>query len=119
MGHQVINCQLTGCQQMTLSAAERNALELKYDGRIPAHLLNSKTAVELELGHHQAMIRFSETRIVDFTESLARLVAGPQGPGIAAWIDRTRATIADHRADKARHEAAIAELVAPFAIAAE
>lgn len=105
---------------MTLSLEARTALELKYDGRIPARLLETRTQADLQIGHHQAMIRFSETRIRDFGGSLDRLLAGPQGPGITAWIDRSRANIADHRAEIARHESAIAALLPPpLAIAAE
>ncbi|MHB1207307.1 MAG: hypothetical protein ACYCZX_17185 [Rhodospirillaceae bacterium] len=60
---------------MTVSTAERTALELKYDGAIPAHLLETRAAVDLEIGHHRAIIRFSEARTKDFTESLGRLLA--------------------------------------------
>lgn len=102
---------------MTLAAEARAALELKYDGAIPAHLMETRTQEELQAGHHRAMIRFSETRVRDFSESLARLVSGPDFNGRAVWIERTRANIADHQADIARHQAAL--IPAPLAIAAE
>jgi hypothetical protein len=92
---------------MPLSATARAALELRFDGAIPAHLLCTETQAELEAGHHVAMIRFYDVRIDDFTASLNRLLAGPQGPGIQAWIDRTRGTINDHLMERAKHAAAL------------
>ena len=98
----------------------RTALELKYDSTIPAHLLGTRTALELQAGHHRAMIRFSQERLADFTASLARLEARADYPGRAEWIAATKANIADHAGEIERHAAALAALIpAPFSIAAE
>ena len=87
-------------------------LERRFDGPIPPRLLSGKTERELMADHHRAMIRFSAVRIADFTASLARLKAGPQFPGAAAWISRTEAIIRDHEAEQARHEEDLAALLA-------
>ena len=87
-------------------------LERRFDGPIPPRLLSGKTERQLMIDHHRAMIRFSAVRITDFTESLARLEAGPKTPANTAWIARTRAIIADHAAEKARHETDLALLAA-------
>lgn len=106
---------------MTLTT--RTALELKYDGAIPAHLLETRTSAELAAGHHRSMIRFSETRVRDFTESLAKLEAEkaqrPHDTGLDTWIERAKANIADHQGDIDRHQAALAALFPVPAIAAE
>jgi hypothetical protein len=86
-------------------------LERRFDGPIPPRLLSGKTERQLMIDHHRAMIRFSAVRILDFTASLARLEAGPQTPGNTAWIARTRAIIADHGAEKSRHETDLAALL--------
>ncbi|MHB1204618.1 MAG: hypothetical protein ACYCZX_03545 [Rhodospirillaceae bacterium] len=88
-------------------------LERRFDGPIPPRLLSGKTERQLMIDHHRAMIRFSSVRILDFTESLARLEAGAKPPGTDAWIARTRAIIADHAAEKARHETDLAALLLP------
>lgn len=87
-------------------------LERRFDGPIPPRLLSGKTERELMIDHHRAMIRFSIVRIGDFTESLARLRHGPQTPGTLAWITRTQAIIADHTAEKARHQDDLVALLA-------
>lgn len=87
-------------------------LERRFDGPIPPRLLSGKSERELMIDHHRVMIRFSAVRIIDFTESLARLKAGPRTPGTAAWIARTEAIIADHEAEKTRHHADLAALLA-------
>jgi hypothetical protein len=87
-------------------------LERRFDGPIPPRLLSGATERELMIDHHRAMIRFSAMRITDFTESLARLRAGAQAPGTGVWIARTEAIIADHTAEKARHEGDLAALLA-------
>jgi hypothetical protein len=102
---------------MTFSA--QALIDLKYDGAIPAHLMRTETALDLEIGHHRAMIRFSEGRVRDFTESLSRLLARTQDAGTMAWVARTYQIIAEHKADIATHQAALAALVPPFSIAAE
>ena len=82
----------------------REELERRFDGPIPAHVLQPKTERELMTDHHRAMIRFSEVRLRDFAESLAKLKAGPQGPATGVWIARTVAILADHQAEKERHQ---------------
>ena len=82
----------------------REALERRFDGPIPAHLLQPKTERELMIDHHRAMIRFSEVRLQDFAAALTKLKAGPQGPATRVWIARTVAILADHQAEKERHE---------------
>lgn len=107
---------------MPLSSADRTALEQRFDGAIPAHLLETRTAQELQAGHHRAMIRFSEVRVKDFTESLAKLEAmtDAQQPGRSAWIERTKQNIAYHAAEIEQHQAALAALMPePLAVAAE
>jgi hypothetical protein len=87
-------------------------LERRFDGPIPPRLLSGKTERQLMIDHHRAMIRFSAVRIIDFSDSLARLKSGPQAPGVHAWIARTIGIIADHGTEKARHEADLAALLA-------
>lgn len=95
-----------------ISLADRDALERRFDGPIPHHLLSHGTEREHMIDHHRAMIRFSEVRIQDFTASLARLRAAPQAPGLEAWIARTVAIIREHVCEKRRHEEDLAALLA-------
>ena len=89
-----------------------DALERRFDGPIPRPLLANGTERDLMIGHHRAMIRFSDVRIADFTDSLARLKRAPPSPGLAAWIVRTEATIREHACEKCRHEKDLAALLA-------
>lgn len=59
------------------------------------------------------MIRFNAVRIVDFTDSLARLKSAAPAPGLGAWISRTEAIIREHENEKRRHEDDLATLLAP------
>ncbi|MBX7200151.1 MAG: hypothetical protein K1X51_12350 [Rhodospirillaceae bacterium] len=95
-----------------MDLAALDALERRFDGPIPRALLANKAERDLMIGHHRAMIRFSTVRIIDFTESLARLVCAPPAPGLAAWIARTEATIREHEAEKRRHKDDLAALLA-------
>ena len=104
---------------MPLTLSVRNALEARFDQRIPAHLLETRTNPEMQADHHRAMIRFAEGRIADFSQSLEKLEAAVDFPARAAWIDRTKATIADHQAELAHHEAALDALVSAAAVAEE
>ena len=87
-------------------------LERRFDGPIPPRLRSTKTERDLMIDHHRAMIRFSAVRIEDFAGSLARLKAAPPAPGLDSWITRTEAIIRDHTAEKLRHEADLAALLA-------
>ena len=87
------------------------ALERRFDGPIPDYVANPKAETAAMVDHHRAMIRFSEGRLRDFAGSLAKLKAGPQGDSTRAWIIRTLAIIADHKADKERHEHALQALL--------
>lgn len=95
-----------------MDTATLDTLERRFDGPIPRPLLAGQTGRELMIGHHRAMIRFSTARIIDFTDSLARLARAPPAPGLAAWIARTEDTIREHKAEKRRHEEDLAALLA-------
>jgi hypothetical protein len=90
---------------------QRQELERRFDGPIPDYLLQPKTEREFMTDHHRAMIRFSETRLRDFAQSLAKLKAGPQGPATGIWIARTVAILADHQAEKDRHQRELGALL--------
>ena len=90
----------------------RDELERRFDGPIPQHLLRAQSEHEFQSGHHRAMIRFSEARIQDFTDSLQRLLASPSTSDRETWIARTRAIITDHEAEIARHRQALIDLLA-------
>ncbi|MGZ6195472.1 MAG: hypothetical protein ACXWML_09600 [Candidatus Binataceae bacterium] len=87
------------------------ALERRFDGPIPEYVSQPLTERAAMIGHHRAMIRFSEVRLGDFAEALAKLKAGPQGPATAVWIARTVAILADHQGEKERHERALDALL--------
>ena len=102
------------------SPPHMRALEARFDGPIPQHLLTEKTEAELMADHHRAMIRFHDVRHADFSDALARLEERPDSdPAKAPWIASTRATLRFHREQSARHEADLAELLQPRAHAAE
>lgn len=89
----------------------REALERRFDGPIPAHLLSPKSEREHMADHHRAMIRYSQVRIGDFEESLTKLRALPDSDETKAiWIARTLGNITDHRRELGRHEAELAAL---------
>jgi hypothetical protein len=90
---------------------KREELERRFDGPIPAHVLEPKSERALLIDHHRAMIRFGEGRLRDFAEALCRLKNGPQGPVIDVWIARTIAILADHQAEKERHQRALDTLL--------
>src|ERR1051326_3661432 len=100
---------------MTISLEQRAALEQKYDGRIPAHLLNPMSDAEVAASHHRGMIRYSESRIRDFSEALAKLPAQAPSETRDLWISHTRKCIADHEAELARHRAALAAVTPAMA----
>jgi hypothetical protein len=89
----------------------REDLERRFDGPIPPQLLEPKSERTLMIEHHRAMIRFSDTRLQDFAQALMKLKTGPQGPATEAWIARTVAILADHQAEKERHQRDLAALV--------
>lgn len=95
-----------------MDLAALDDLERRFDGPIPRQLLADGTERDLMIAHHRAMIRFSGVRIVDFTDSLARLKNTPPSPGLGDWITRTEAIIRDHECEKRRHERDLAALLA-------
>lgn len=93
-------------------ASRLDDLERRFDGPVPRQLLANGTERDLMIAHHRAMIRFSGVRILDFTESLARLRALAPSPGLSDWIARTEAIIREHACEKRRHEQDLAALLA-------
>ena len=115
--HPVTLLDHTIARNRGLSRPTLQDLENRFDGPIPAHLTRTETAHDLQVGHHRSLIRFSEGRVNDFTESLSKLETGMDFIGRDDWIDRARANIADHQAEIARHQEALAALE-PVAMAA-
>lgn len=101
----------------------QDALELRFNGPIPAHLKSGKTEAQHMMDHHRCMIRFSQVRVSDFTESLERLLDRkekfPDEIGLDAWISRTRKTIQEHRNELERHQEDLAVLMGAEQMAAE
>jgi hypothetical protein len=94
-----------------LTLARLEAAEQRYEGPIPPAALRSRTDRALAADHHRAMIRFCESRLADYAEALTRLKAAPPTAVTAIWIASTVAILADHRAEKDRHERALAILL--------
>lgn len=96
---------------MTISLARHRELERRFDGPVPSHLLEHRTAQAIMADNHYALVRYHRQRVTDFTIGLERLHAlPPSDPAKIPWTIQNEKILAHHHAEVAKHEAALREL---------